>query len=121
MKFKLYAIRLFIILFAASGITCRSSGKTFKGTIIVSGCSVIGIDIDGPAGTGGGGKCNDHQNSATVKNFCLFAGMQLKLGDRISFKVSDTNVEPGAPCVSTFCLIDSPSNQIFVSDVDKLN
>lgn len=83
----------------------------------------MGIDIDGPTGTGGGIVWKDHQNAATVNNPCLVDNKNLAYGDRFSFKISDTNIEPGSGCpvIMCFAAVPSPGKYIYIYDINKIN
>ena len=118
-----YLKATFFICLALFSITCKkgSTARVYQGKIFLDDCSTVGIDIDGPAGTGGASAWNGHANAATILNVCLLYDKQVKVGDVIKFSVADNNIEPGSNCPTVLCFakVNSPDKHIYIYDIEK--
>jgi hypothetical protein len=107
------------------GLACKKSDQstTFTGKIVVSHCGVTVIAIDGATGTGGGMAWNNggisYTNVATIGNYCYLAGLGIRTGDILSFKIVKDNPQTNGGCVMEYCLAPGPDNVIYVSDMVK--
>ncbi len=114
------------LLLSFSGLSCEKNTNenvVYTGTIFYVGCQNVGIDINGSTGYGKGVKWDTHTNAATIANKCLLDNLNIKAGDKISFKISDTNIEPGTNCyfASCFAIDNLPASLIYVYNVTKVN
>lgn len=127
MKASPYRIFIFIILLllSFSGITCKTDPKdrVYKGTLLVNSCGVVIVNVDGPKGSGGGVPWQDASNALSIGNSCLITNKNLTPGDRFSFKISATNIEPGSGCPIMFCAFttSAPGQYVYLYDISKIN
>lgn len=121
--FRLFLVGFLLLSFAGSGCKTDNANRIYTGTIFLNSCNVVAIDIDGPAGTGKGVLWTTHANAATILNYCLIDNKNIAVGGRISFKISDTNVEPGSNCPVLYCIAATPcpNSYIYVYDVNMAN
>jgi hypothetical protein len=111
--------------------TSCKKGKTtpvgiFKGKVVLIGCGVVAIDIEGATGTGGGVVWTSggvtYNNAVTAKNFCYIVDRNVKNGDTITFNITTENVSPGPNCAVPQCYISGPiSSPVYVTDVVIVN
>ncbi len=122
-QFKIFLITGFALSLCGADCNKNKGGLVYTGTIFYMGCYNVGLDVDGATGTGGGIKWKDHTNAVAIGNRCYLLNKNVKAGSTITFKISDTNIEPGTNCPVTDCTpdLDVPSSKIFIYDIKLTN
>lgn len=118
---------LCIMLFSGACKKTKNTPGSFNGKVVLMACGVIGIDIEGTTGTGGGAPWTTDNgvtfnNVVSVSNFCYMVDKKLKTGDTITFNITEQNVSPGSNCAVAACFIKGPGKStVYVTDVAVVN
>ncbi len=100
-----------------------ATAETYTGTLVPSQCGTLLIALADTTGTVHGYTWGNYKNVLGVRNTCLLSDMNLKAGEMFSFKISDTNVQPGSNCAVPACVTVwiLPPATTYVYDIKKLN
>jgi len=112
------------IVVLSSACKKNAADVVYRGTLISSQCGVAMIALTDTTAAVHGGNWGNAKNVIGVRNYCLLSDMNVSIGSFLSFKVSDTNVQPGSNCPVPACITLWTAIQpasAYIYEVKKLN